>query len=334
MTVAAQPTPEHFFDTAFAFQKTAALKAAVELELFTAIDEGARTVPAIAARCRASERGVRVLCDYMTVIGFLEKRGQAYALTPDSGAFLSKRSPSYLASAVFFLAMPEFTHPFERLAEIVRRGTLPKQESTVSENNPVWVAFARAMAPMMFGEAQMVADVLEIDDRRPCRVLDIAAGHGMFGIVLAQRHPKVEITAVDWGGVLEVASENASKMGVGHRMRLLRGDAFAVDYGTGYDVALIANFLHHFDRPTNVAFLRRVAAALDTGGRAAILEFVPNDDRVSPPIAAAFALTMLGSTPSGTNYTFGELESMAVEAGFRRATAHPVPPETVVIATK
>ncbi len=111
------------------------------------------------------------------------------------------------------------------------------------------------------------------------------------------------------------------------------GSAFEVDYGGPYDIVLLTNFLHHFDPPTCVRLLKKVRAALKPGARAAALEFVPNEDRVSPPMAAGFSLTMLATTASGDAYTFRELESMYREAGFERISAHPVPtgPQTVVV---
>jgi SAM-dependent methyltransferase len=140
---------------------------------------------------------------------------------------------------------------------------------------------------------------------------------------------------VDWAPVLEVAQENARAMGVAARFRTLPGDAFKVDYGTDFDVALVTNFLHHFDRSTNVSFLKKVAAALKSGGVVVVLEFVPNADRVTPPMAARFALTMLGTTPQGDAYTFEDLSHMLDEAGFRGATAHPTEgPQTVVVAAR
>jgi ubiquinone/menaquinone biosynthesis C-methylase UbiE len=205
----------------------------------------------------------------------------------------------------------------------------------VDDENPQWVRFARAMPPMMMPAAQAIADILDVGSAGPIRVLDIAAGHGIFGIVLAQRNPQAEIVAVDWAPVLKVATENASGMGVGSRHRTIAGDAFKVDYGTGFDVVLVTNFLHHFDRKMNVEFLKKTAAALNAGGRVVVLEFVPNEDRVSPPMAARFSLSMLALTPSGDAYTFSELCGMLADAGFRDPTAHPLPgPETVVVATK
>jgi ubiquinone/menaquinone biosynthesis C-methylase UbiE len=335
MATQTTPSPELFFETMFAFQRTAALKAAIDLELFTAIGDGAHRVAEIAARCRSSERGVRILCDNLTIMGFLAKTGDAYELTPDSSLFLTKRSPAYLGSAADFLFSSESVHNFERLAEIVRTGVLPAEANTVADNNPVWVQFARAMAPSMTPQANAIADALAVDSAGPVRVIDIAAGHGMFGITIAKRNPKAEIVAVDWAPVLAVAKENAEAMGVADRFRMLSGDAFKVDYGAGFDIALMTNFLHHFDRPTCVRLLRKVAAALTNNGRIAVLEFVPNDDHVSPPLAAGFSLTMLGGTPGGEAYTFAEHRDMLAEAGFRDVTAHPLPVlETILVATR
>jgi len=335
MSTQSGPTPELFFDSMFAYTRTAAVKAALQVEMFTAIDEGNHTVPAIAARCTSSERGIRILCDYLTVAGFLRKNGDRYDLTQDSAVFLSKRSPAYMGSVAEFLASPELMNNFHTLAERVRTGTMAKTASTVSDDNAVWVQFARAMTPMMMPPAQAVADALQVDTAGPLRVLDIAAGHGVFGIALAQRNPQVTVTAVDWAAVLGVATGHAKQFGVpADRYRTIEGDAFTVDFGTGFDVVLIPNFLHHFDRDTNVKFMRKVNAALKPGGRAVIVEFVPNEDRVSPPMAASFAIMMLAGTPSGTTYTLADLKSIASDAGFSSITGHPAPPETVVVVTK
>ena len=329
------PSPELFFETAFAHQRTAALKAAVDLDVFTAIQEGARTPKSIADVRGATERGIRILCDYLTIMGFLEKTVDTYQLTAESAVFLSRRSQAYLGGTLQFLCTPDLLKNFSVLSETIRRGTVAADGNTVSDANPIWVQFARAMVPMMMPAAQAIADLLAVQSAGPLRVLDIAAGHGIFGITIAQRNPAAEIAAVDWAPVLAVATDNAKAMGVADRHRTIPGDAFKVDYGSGYDVALLTNFLHHFDRETNVSLLRKTAAALNKGGRVVVLEMVPNEDRVSPPFPAGFALTMLAGTPAGDAFTLNELQEMLTAAGFGRASAHPLPtPETVVIAGK
>lgn len=333
-TVETMPSPDLFFEAALAFERTAALKAAIDLDVFTALADGSRTAPEIAVECGAAERGIRILCNYLTTLGFLEKIDDVFGLTPVSAAFLSKRSQAYLGGTLAFLTAPDVVRNFDALTETVRRGTIPPSaNNTVSQENPAWVTFAEAMAPMMMPNAVALANILA--PAGDARVLDIAAGHGLFGIMLAQRNPRTEIVAVDWTAVLAVARNNAVKMGVGERYRTIAGDAFTVDFGSAFDVALVTNFLHHFDIETNVVFMRKVATALKPGGRVALLEFVPGEDGVSPPIPAQFGLMMLAGTPAGEVYTLRKLEDILQRAGFSHVVPHATPtPQTIVVAVK
>jgi ubiquinone/menaquinone biosynthesis C-methylase UbiE len=331
------PDPTAIFDALNAYQRSAALKAAIELEVFTGIGEGNANVQSLAKRCDASERGIRILCDYLTIQGFLAKQDHQYSLTPTSAAFLDRRSPKYLGSIARFLNLPALVERYQDLATIVRSGdTRVSEDGSSGEGNADWVEFARSMAPMMALPAELIAGLIGASAGAPWKVLDIAAGHGVYGIAVARHNPNAEITAVDWPQVLEVARENAEKAGVSARHRLLPGSAFDVDFGSGYDIVLLTNFLHHFDPPTNEKLLGKIHRALRPDGRVATLEFVPNPDRVSPPTAAAFSLIMLGNTKSGDAYTFTELEGMFRNAGFARSELHPLPPtpQTVVISYK
>ena len=178
-----QPSPALFFETINAYQRTAALKAAIELNLFTAIGEGRETARALSESCRASERGMRILCDYLVVIGFLTKKGQQYGLTPDSAIFLDQRSPGYMGSAIEFVLSPMLTDGFKDIAAAVRKGgTVLPAEGSLAPEHPMWVKFARAMAPMMSLPARLMAELVDKEPNRKLKVLDIAAGHGLFGI--------------------------------------------------------------------------------------------------------------------------------------------------------
>jgi len=337
MSTEAPLTPGLVFDMMQAHQRTAALKAAIELDLFRAVGEGPGDVASLARQCAASERGIRILCDFLTINGVLQKEDGHYRHTPTSAAFLDPRSPHSLASVAQFLSNPAMREPSEHMAEIVRSGrtVLPGQGS-VEPENPLWVQFAETMAPMMAPVAGPLAAIVLEGHAGPMRVLDIAAGHGLFGIEIAKQNAEAHVTGLDWAPVLRVALENARKAGVADRYEMLSGSAFEVDYGGPYDAVLLTNFLHHFDKPTCVALLKKVYAVVKPGGCVATLEFVPNEDRVSPPMAAAFSMTMLLSTASGDAYTFKELSAMYEEAGFTQVTEHPVPmsPHTVVMGRK
>jgi ubiquinone/menaquinone biosynthesis C-methylase UbiE len=337
VTTAPRPNPLPIFEALNAYQQTEALKAALELDLFTAVAQSDGGVGAIAQRCGAAERGTRILCDLLAINGLLVKRGGRYSVTPESAAFLVRTSPAYLGGAVEFLLSNELVQGFRSLtAAVCKGGTALSAEGTMEEQHPVWVKFARVMGPVVGVAAPAVAQLVDPQADRPLRVLDIAAGHGYFGIELARRNAYAQIVAQDWAAVLEVAQQHAREAGVHARYRLLPGDAFQVELGEGYDAVLLTNFLHHFDPPTCEKLLQRVARALKPGGVAATLEFVPNADRITPPPVARFAAVMLATTAAGDAYTFAEYEAMFRNAGFARSTLHALSerPQSVILSVR
>jgi SAM-dependent methyltransferase len=330
------PSPAIVFDTLNGYLRTAALRGAIELDLFTAIAEGNSTPDAIARRMHTSEKGTRVLCDYLTVIGLLTKQASNYSLTPESATFLNRNSPAYIGTATGFLSMPEMTAHFRDIGALVRKGGVLNDAGTTSPDNPVWVEFARSMAPVLRMPSELLAQMLLSELPGECRVLDLAAGHGLFGVAIARHNPKARVVAVDWAPVLAVATENAQKAGVAERHTTLPGSAFDVDFGTGYDIVLLTNFISHFDTQENETLLRKLHAALNPGGVAITLAFIPNEDRISPPLDATFALIMLGTTPSGDAYTFPEYEAMFRNSGFARSELRVLSPspQRVIVSYK
>jgi SAM-dependent methyltransferase len=323
-----QSGPERLFETLSAHQRTAALKAGIELDIFTAIGEGDDTVAALARRCKAPERGVRILCDYLVILGFLTKQDRCYALTAESATYLDRRSPDSVASIADFLTLPEKLDAFKDLASVIRTGrpALSRGEGSISPDNPIWVHFARAMGVTQIPVARELARVVDAAAGKKWRVLDIAAGHGVYGIELAKQNPNADIFAQDWDAVLDVAEENALASGVDGRFHRLPGSAFEVNFGSGYDIVLITGFLHHFGPAEIEGLLRKVRSALTPGGLVVTVDFVPNEDRVSPSRAAAFSMEMLGTTVSGDSYPFSEYERMFQNAGFSSNELRPVLP--------
>ena len=329
------PSPERFFETMVAYQRTAALKAAIDLDIFTAIGEEEKTASALAKRIGGAERAVRILCDSLVALGFLTKGENTYGLTAESAVFLDTRSPAYAGSARKFLGSSFVMDSFQDLAAVVRSGRpLFDEPFAEDQGHSAWAEFARSMASLCYLVARETAKLLDQDSA--IKVLDVGAGHGMFGIAIAQRNPRATIVALDWPSVLTVAEENAKRFAVADRYLLLPGNALELDFGTGFDAIVMPNVMHLWDRETNVLFLKKVYAALAPKGRAVIVEFVPNDDRVSPTVPALFALNMLANTTAGDVYTLPEHRAMLREAGFADCQAQALSPtqHTAIMATK
>ena len=331
------PSPALFLETAMAYRRTAALRAAMELDIFTALGTGPLDAAALAEQCHASPRGVRILCDSLATMRILQKDADRYALTMEASVFLSRLSPACIADAFQFLSAPFIQSSFAGLAAAVRRGGTPEKSGDVlAPEHDFWMGFARAMAPVMAFSAEMVAQRLNTARGERWNVLDIAAGHGMFGITIARHNPNATITALDWPNVLEVAAQNARAAGLADQYHTLPGSVFDVDFGKDYNLILVSNFLHHFDTITNEGLLRRIHRALVPGGRVAVLEFVPDEDRLAPDYSVFFAMNMLVHTQAGDAYTLSELDRMLESAGFSSIEAQPLlpGPQTLILATK
>lgn len=308
-----EPNPQLVFETITAHQRSAALRAGVELGVFDALGDGPATSAQLAAKAGVPERGMRILCDCLTIFGLISRTDGHYAHTPTSAVFLDSRSPASMAPTIPFLMNDKIFAASRGLTETIRRGQTVLDEPLAGEEVTEWVTFARTMQPMMRGPAEFIADVV-VRDGPPSKVLDVAASHGLFGFAVARRAPQCEIVALDFPKVLEVTQEHSRTLGI--PITPLPGSAFTADLGSGYDAILVTNLFHHFSVADCETLMRRFHAALRPGGRMVTFEFVPNEDRLTPPVPAQFAIMMLGNTPSGDAYTMGDYAKMLDNTGF------------------
>ena len=126
-------TPDLYFEMLNGHQSTAALKAAIDLDLFRAVGDGPGDVASLARQCSASERGIRILCDFLTIKGLLVKEDGRYRHSPTSATFLDPRSPASLAPTAQFILNPTMRESYDHLTEIVRTG-----RSSISLSIEVW----------------------------------------------------------------------------------------------------------------------------------------------------------------------------------------------------
>jgi 2-polyprenyl-3-methyl-5-hydroxy-6-metoxy-1,4-benzoquinol methylase len=306
------PDPFWLLEEFRAFERALALRTAIELDLFTRIGQGTNTIRALAASADASQRGLQALCDYLVVQGHLLKQRARYSLTLNSRLYLTTASPAYLGSAAKFLASDSAVAALCRLRQTIQRGS-----ASMRGGESDWVEYARSMAPLAQSIAEFAAAALKVHSAGPIQVLDLAAGHGYYGIAIAQKNPSARIFALDSSRVLKIAMENAHQGGVAERYHPIAGDAFKVDLRGPYDLALAANFAHHLDEASNIRLLQKIRAALQPAGRLALIDFIVNPDRVSPAPDASFALTLLATSAIGAVYTFKEYSQMLRTAGFR-----------------
>ncbi|MBM3459984.1 MAG: class I SAM-dependent methyltransferase [Armatimonadetes bacterium] len=223
-----------------------------------------------------------------------------------------------------------------KLSETVRTGQPSAPVNLEGEGTAFFQQFVADLLTLNFKAAEaLAAELLPVEPTGPFRVLDVAAGSGVWALGFARRSPRVEATLVDWPGVLEIARGCAARLGVEDRCRFLPGDLHAADFGPGYDVVLLGHILHCEGQTGSRRLLRKCFQALRPGGTLAIAEFVPNDDRRGPALPLLFAVNMLVSTQEGDTFTLQEIGTWLEDAGFGAVRTLEAPaPSPLILATR
>ncbi len=335
VTKAPAVTPERIYQMLWGYVPPLVLEAAVRHRVFDALDNGPKSLDAVAKATGASERGLARILNVLVGLGFLSKSGAEYALTPESSAFLVTTKPSFQGGLLRHVSqqlLPAWLH----LNEVVATG---KPASAVNRQNggaEFFADFVADLLPMNYAAAQELAKHLHLDlINGPVSVLDLAAGSGVWGIALAQSAPHVRVRAVDWPQVLPVTRRTAERFGVGDRISFSEGDLHDADFGSGHRVATLGHILHSEGEQRSRELLKRTFNALAPGGTIAIAEFLVNADRTGPLNGLIFAVNMLVNTETGNTYSFEEICEWLAEAGFVDARLLPAPgPSPLILANK
>jgi C-methyltransferase len=234
-----------------------------------------------------------------------------------------------------------FGHPIlwqglSRLAEAVRKGGTVLAEHAETPQHAFWETFARASSSIAFASSAALDQIIGgwIAERPRVRILDVAAGSGIYGFSLLARHPNAELCALDWPNVLTETRGWAERLGIdAGRVRYLEGSLFEVDYGGPYDLVLLSHIYHHFDAETCQRLTDKVARSLAAGGRVVVNDFLSDGDN---PAAALFAITMLGWTRKGQVYPAAEIGAWLTRSGLSEPSVHPNGgiPTTFLVAGK
>jgi ubiquinone/menaquinone biosynthesis C-methylase UbiE len=318
--------PQVLMHMHFSFVPQRVLAAAVELGVFTQMAEGHRTATEIAQACEANERGMRMLLDSLTVLELVAKKDGAYELAPLSAEFLVREKPNYVGYAI---GAKQLWEPWDHLADAVRTGKAPMTLDNQEDAEEYFPYLVRSLHVMHREPARRLAAALGAGStHRGLRVLDIACGSGIWGISVAEADPEARVTAQDFPGMLRITRGYTKQHGVDNRYDYLAGDLKQTDFGKGrYDLAILGHIVHSEGAYTSRDLFRRVRRALRPGGRIAIMDMIPNDERTGPPFQVFFALNMLVHTTEGDTFTLAEYRAWLKEAGFEGV-------ETVDIATQ
>jgi ubiquinone/menaquinone biosynthesis C-methylase UbiE len=315
--------PAAIFQMLNAAQATAVLSAAVELDAFTPLAEGPLDANAVAERIKCPPRSTRILLNALAVLGLVEKQGAKYKLSPLADQHLVRGRPMYFGDSTGILSHPMMWNGLSRFAEAVRHDGTVQEAHAETPKHPFWEVFAKSSGSMSHGAAMALDAIVGdfVTSRENPRMLDVAAGSGIYGYTMVKNHANLSLTTLDWPNVLAESKTWADKMGIDKaRVRYVEGNLFDTEFGGPYDLVLMSHIYHHFDPPTCLALTRKAAKALAPGGKLVVHEFLSDEDNAP---GVMFSVTMLVWTRHGEAYGAADYKKWFAEAGLKGSTVHP-----------
>ncbi len=332
MTSEKGPAFMELLNIARGFQPAKMLMVATDLGVFDHLEEPA-TPTAVAARVKANSRAVDILLHGLTVIGILRKEGDRFQNGELVSRYLVQGKEDYRGAIIRHLHHTWWV--WNELGQTLATGKAPPRKSEQwLEKNPwaeeewmrdfIWGmhAVARDLAPQ-------VAEKLNLSGVR--RLLDLGGGPGTYAICFVQAHPELEATVFDLPGPCRIARENIARHGLSHRIDILAGNFLEDDIGKDYDFIWVSQILHSHDEAQCQLIIQKCFEALASGGRLAIQDFFLNDDGLTPPEAALFAVHMLAVTPGGRAYKHREVREWLEAAGLSQIQHLETSPQTSVV---
>ena len=329
-------TPERILQLAWGFAPPLILEAAIRHRVFDVLDGNSKTIEEVHAATGVSVRGLTAIMNALVGLQFLAKDPQGhFSLTPESAAFLVSTKPGFQGGMMRH-GSEQLIPKWLRLNDIVVTGEPVQAVNQEAAGSDFFGEFVTDIFPMSYPAAATLAQHLNFQGTSgPVRVLDLAAGSGVWGIALAQSSEQVRVTALDWPEVLPATRKTVAQFGLSDRFSFVEGDLLHADFGDHYTVATLGHILHSEGEQRSRALLAKTFQALDSGGTIAIAEFLVNRDRTGPMNGLLFAVNMLVNTDQGNTYSFEEISRWLAEVGFSEARTLESPgPSPLILATK
>jgi (2Fe-2S) ferredoxin/predicted O-methyltransferase YrrM len=307
---AAGVVPDELMAMIRGFQESRIMLTAVELDVFTAVGEGA-TAETVAKRCGTDRRATELLLNALVALDALRVAGDRYVNTPAGAQFLVAGSPDDARIALRHNLSLWTT--WSSLTEAVRQGHTALRPEMRERDDDWTVPFIAAMHRGAAIRAPLVVEA--IGAQRIRRMLDVGGGSGAYAIAFAKANPELTAVVLDLPTVLPIAEGHIGKAGLSKRITTRAGDLRHDDLGRDFDLVFLSSICHMLGPSGNRDLLARSARALAPGGRVVIQDFILEPERTGPRQAVLFAINMLVGTEAGGTYTEEEYASWLTAAG-------------------
>jgi ubiquinone/menaquinone biosynthesis C-methylase UbiE len=310
----------------FAFARTRILSTAIDLEIFTHIFKGKKTLSELAQVTKTQGRALEILLNTLCAMEYLQKKDRRYEITSLSKFFLIKGKKMYYGDYVKHTDLS--WDPWLKLTEVIRSGKPSLPAGTAEKDG---FDYYQQLVPLLFNTTHLVAvagaKALGIGGKlKGLKIIDVGTGSGAWGIAMAQEDPTCHVYAADDEKVLEQTKSHVERFGLAKQFHYIPTNIEKDPLGEGeYDLTILSYVCHGEGEEKSKEILSKIYKALKKGGRIVICEVCPDENRGKDLFPLLFAVNMLVHTSEGNTFTLSEYTSWLHDAGFKKVETIEIP---------
>ncbi|WP_416899000.1 MAG: methyltransferase [Minwuia sp.] len=327
---------EQISNIAFGFMASKALFVALHVDVFTKLSDGAKTASEVAEAAGVQENRMTTLMTALNSIGLLEREGSRFVNSPGAQAFLVKGARYDFGDYLRFQIDRQMFPFMQGLEAVIRDDMEPDQIDSYAK----WMAdpeearlYSESQHSGSLGPARSLARMADLSDVE--NLLDVAGGTGAFAIELCRAYPKLNVTILDFPNVISLGEKFVAEAGLSDRIRFIGGNALEAEWPEKQD-AIIMSYLFNGVPGESIPDLARNAfRCLNPGGHYIVHDFMVEDDRSGPTLAALWQLQHMAFTPAAKSITPIWVSGVMEGAGFTGArTEELIPAMTKVVMAR
>lgn len=317
MTVKLAESAEDVSQIAFGFMASKALFAGLHIDVFTLLSEKPKATPEIAAEAGVPENRITTLMTALTSIGLVDRNDTIYSNSPAAEAFLSRAS-KYEFGDYLRYQIDQQMYPFLGQLNGVIDGSLDPEAVDSYQH---WMSdpeqatlYSEAQHAGSLGPGRTLARLVDLSGAH--NLLDVGGGTGAMSIRLLEAYPDLVSTIIDFPNVSEIGWRFVSEAGLVDRIRYIPSNALEAEWPTGQDAILMSYLFSGIPGSEASRLVDYAFECMADGGHILVHDFMVEDDRMGPPMAALWQLQHMAFTPEARSVTPGWLKQRMAEAGF------------------
>lgn len=304
---------------AFGFMASKALFSALHIDVFTLLAAGAKSSKEIAEEAGIPMNRVTTLMTALTSIGLVDRddEGEIYSNSPGAEAFLAKGA-KYEFGDYLRYQIDQQMYPLLGQLNDVLDGTLDPDSIDSYQH---WMAdpkqavvYCEAQHAGSLGPGRTLARLVDLSDAKT--LLDVGGGTGAMSIRLLEAYPNLVSTIIDFPNVAEIGWQFIAKAGMVDRIRYIPSNALVAEWPKEQGAILMSYLFSGIPGAEVSRLVDYAFDCLEPGGSFMVHDFMVENDRTGPPMAALWQLQHMAFTPEARSVTPGWLRTRLSEAGF------------------